>query len=305
MKELSQAFASKIAVPIVCERAREDRCIFNVKAATVEQFQLIVHNVWVKSGIAIVVALLAWRLIDAAITKFYARRFVSRFIPRVPTYMSLTKSLSGVIIFFFLILELLNVWKVNVAPALWSAGALSVVIGIGAQAIVRDVLTGTFYLFEDTFDVGDGVELTTGNGVVKGLVEGVGLREVSVIDTQGFVVSVPYGSIIYIANTTRLPSRINFTIGVPLQSDVVKLRQRIDDIAKRALQSSQVSVDHIVVRLVDVNTSQATFNISFHAPRQDALSAESKMREAIVTALQHEGLLPGAPAAMAATTESQ
>jgi moderate conductance mechanosensitive channel len=289
----------------VCEGAREDRRIFNVKAATVEQFQHIISNAWVKSLIAIVVAFVVWRLADAAITKFYARRFVSRFIPRVPTYRSITKSFSGAIIFFFLALELLNIWKVNVAPAIWSAGALSVVIGIGAQAIVRDVLTGTFYLFEDTFDVGDGIELTTGNGVVKGLVEAVGLRELRVIDNQGYVVSVPYGSIIYVANTTRLPSRINFNIGLPLHVSVTELRQRIDDIATQALQSGEPRVDHVAVRLVDVSPSQATFNVSFHAPRQDALAIESSTREAIVTALQQQGLLPGADAAASATTEAQ
>ncbi|MDQ6767862.1 MAG: mechanosensitive ion channel family protein [Candidatus Eremiobacteraeota bacterium] len=266
---------------------------YEVKAATVEQFKLIVATQWLQSIITIVVAVVLWRLSVAGITKFYARRFVSRFIPRVPTYTSLTKSIVGALIFFFLILELLNIWRVNVAPALWSAGALSVVIGIGAQAIVRDMLTGTFYLFEDTFDVGDGVELTTGNGVVKGLVEAVGLREVRVVDGQGYIISVPYGNIVFVANTTRLPSRIRLSFSVPLRSSVVALRERIKEIAGKAAQSSEVHLDHIDVQLEDIRPDAATFNISFHVSRQQAPVAESSMREIIASALQRDGLLPG------------
>lgn len=264
-----------------------------MKAATVEQFKLILASDWLKSVIAILIAVIAWRLVDAGITKFYARRFVSHFIPRVPTYTSLTKSIAGAVILFFAILELLNIWKVNVAPALWSAGALSVIIGIGAQAIVRDVLTGTFYLFENAFDVGDGVELTTGSGVVKGIVESVGLREVRIVDNQGYVVSVPYGSVVFVANTTRLPSRISISVTVPLRSGIVALRERINEIANKAAQSSDINVDHIAVHLDDVTSDSASFCIAFHVTRQHAPAAESFVREMIVTALQDDGLLPG------------
>ena len=261
-----------------------------------QQFQLIVGNPIVKSGITILVAIILWRLLIAAITRFYARRFVSRFIPRVPTYATLTKSLAGAIVLFFVILELLNVWNVNVAPALWSAGALTVVVGIGAQAIVRDMLTGTFYLFEDTFDVGDGVELTTGNGVVKGAVESVGLREVRVVDDQGYVVSVPYGSVVFVANTTRLPARRAMAVAGPLRMPVGALRERIAAIAREAARSSDHEVDAPAVLLTDVTRDQASFTISFQVNRTLAHETDSRLRELIAARLQSDGLLPGGSA---------
>lgn len=264
-----------------------------MKAATVEQFNVILASGWFKSLVAILLALIVWRLAEAGITKFYARRFVSRFIPRVPTYATITKKLSSALIFFLLALELLNIWKVNVAPAIWSAGALSVVIGIGAQAIVRDMLTGMFFLFEDTFDVGDAVEITTANGVLKGLVEVVGLRETRIVDHRGYIISIPNGSIMFVANMTRLPTRMNMNVAVPLRANVVTLRERITAIVDNAAHSTEFEVEGIIVRLVDVTADTASFSIDFQVSRKHVFAAEAALRESIVTKLQGDGLLPG------------
>ena len=264
------------------------------EGATVEQLKLILGTNWAQSLIAVVIAFLAWRLSDAFVTRFFARRFVSRFIPRVATYASLTKSVLGVIIAYILILTLLHIWKINIVPALWSAGVISVVLGFGAQSIVRDLLAGTFLLFEDTFDVGDGVELTTGNGVVSGTVEAINLRETRIVDGRGSLVSVPNGNIIFVANTTRLPTRIELTIRVPLRSGIRALREQITGLAEAGARSGGADVDDLVVRVEDVTPDTAAFSISLQVGRQYAPKVASFVRESIATKLQEEGLLPGA-----------
>lgn len=276
-----------------------------VKAPIVQFFSLGVSHEWLATVIAIVVAFLLWRLIDAGITKFYARRFASRFIPRVSTYFGVSRSISGVLIFFFLALELLNIWRVNVAPALWSAGALGIVIGVGAQSIVRDVLTGAFWLFEDTFDIGDGVELTTGNGVVQGVIEAISLREVCLVDDRGYVVSVPYGSIVYAANSTRLPLRLNIDFVVPLHDDIGSLREQITSIAEQAVKKSNTDVDGLAVSLIDVASNGATFRIHFQVKRKQAHATTSALRELIASELQAHGFLPKTDPANAQTLPSQ
>ena len=264
-----------------------------MKAATVEEVKTLLGTQWVQSVITIVVVFVLWRLSIAAITKFYARRFVSHFIPRVPTYASITKSIAGALILIIAIIELLHIWKVDVAPAIWSAGLFSVVIAIGAQAIVRDLLTGAFYLFENAFDVGDGVELTTTNGVVSGIVEAINLRETRVVDTRGYIVSIPNGSIVFVANTTRLPARHAMRVTLPLRMDVRSLRQRVTEIVNESVSSSNVGIVGAAVRLEDITPDSASFGIDFQVPRQHAVEAESTLRERIVAKLQADGLLPG------------
>lgn len=265
-----------------------------MKAATVEQVKDLLGAHWVQSLITIVVALLLWRLSIAGITKFYARRFVSRFIPRVPTYASITKSIVGAFLLVIAVIELLHIWKVDITPALWSAGLFSVVIAIGAQATVRDLLTGAFFLFEDAFDVGDGVELTTTNGVVSGTVEAVNLRETRLVDTRGYLVSIPNGSIVFVANTTRLPARHAMRVSLPLRTDVSSLRQRVTEIVNDAIKSSNYGIGGATVRLDDITADSATFSIDFQVPRQHAIEAEATLRERIAAKLQADGLLPGA-----------
>ena len=250
---------------------------------------------WIASVITLAVALITWRLVVAAIERFYARRFVSRFIPRVSTYKSLSKSLGGALILALAAIELLHIWSVNVTPALWSATFVSAAIAFGAQAIVRDVLTGVFYLFEDTYDVGDGVEFTTTNGTVTGVVDAIGLRQTRLIDQQGRAVSIPNGSIVYVTNATRLPSRASIKIVLPLRANVQELRRRIADIATRAAAEVAVDPGSIAVRLDDATADTVSFSVDFEAGRLHARSAEATMRERLVMALQADGSLPGAP----------
>jgi len=264
-----------------------------VKAATVEVVKDLLGAQWVQSLITIVIAFLLWRLSIAGITKFYARRFVSRFIPRVPTYASIPIAFFGALIIFGCVVELLRKRKVDGTRALWSAGLFSVVIAIGAQATVRDLLTGAFFLFEDAFDIGDGVELTTTNGVVTGLVEAVNLRETRVVDSRGYLVSIPNGSIVFVANTTRLPARHAMRITLPLRTDVSTLRQRVTEIVNEAVRSSDFGIGAAAVRLEDIAPDSVAFSIDFQVPRQHAIEAESTLRERIVAKLQADGLLPG------------
>jgi len=264
-----------------------------VKAATVDEVKDLLGTHWVQSVITIVVAFLLWRLSIAGITKFYARRFVSHFIPRVPTYAGITKSMVGALILIAAVIELLHIWKVDITPALLSAGLFSVVIAIGAQATVRDLLTGAFFLFEDAFDVGDGVELTTTNGVVTGVVEALNLRETRLVDMRGYLVSIPNGSIVFVANTTRLPARHAMRVTLPLRSDVGSLRQRVTEIVNESVTSSNFGIGAATVRLEDISPDSASFSIDFQVTRQHAVEAESTLRERIVAGLQADGLLPG------------
>jgi len=251
---------------------------------------------WITSAIALALAFIVWRLIVAAIERFYARRFVSRIIPRISTYKSLTRSLAGVLIFYIIGIELLHIWAVNITPALWSATVLSAVIAFGAQAIVRDVLTGIFFLFEDSFDVGDGIELVTANGIVSGTVDAMSLRITRVIDAQGRISSVPNGSIVYVTNATRLPSRVSVRVLAPLRADMQLLRRTLEDSAQRSAQECGIDPASTSVRIEDVGVDTLTLAIEFEASRTAARKAESLMRERAVLALQAAGLLPGGAA---------
>ncbi len=251
-------------------------------------------NEWIASLITLAVTFVLWRLAVAGIERFYARRFVSRFIPRVSTYRSLTRSVMGALVFIVLVFALLHIWSVNVTPALWSATVISAVLAFGSQALVRDVLTGVFFFFEDTYDVGDVVEFTTTNGNVSGTVDAVGLRVSRIIDERGRLVSIPNGSVVFVTNSTRRPSRVSIKITVPLRGGVLELRQRVHDIGCDAATRAGIDPNTVATHVSDSNGDSLTFDIEFEVNRAVVVDAESTMRAETLAGLQAAGILPGA-----------
>lgn len=87
----------------------------------------------------------------------------------------------------------------NLGPVIASAGVISVALGLGAQTLVRDVLSGIFMLIEDQYGVGD--EIITQD--VQGRVERVGLRVTQVRDADGALWYIRNGEILVIGNKSK------------------------------------------------------------------------------------------------------
>jgi small-conductance mechanosensitive channel len=87
----------------------------------------------------------------------------------------------------------------DLGPVIASAGIIGVAIGLGAQSLVKDVLSGIFMLVEDQYGVGDQVKV----GEVEGVVEKVGLRITTVRDSVGVLWFLRNGEILVIGNKSK------------------------------------------------------------------------------------------------------
>lgn len=109
---------------------------------------------------------------------------------------------------------------VAVGPLLAAAGLGGIVLGLGAQSLVRDLIAGFFVLAERQYDVGDVVELTgQGNTKVAGEVEVIALRTTTLRAIDGARHVVPNGEIRISSNLTREYSRYVVDLPVALDSD--------------------------------------------------------------------------------------
>jgi small-conductance mechanosensitive channel len=70
---------------------------------------------------------------------------------------------------------------------------------LGAQTLVRDILSGIFMLVEDQYGVGDQVNVLD----VTGIVETVGLRITTVRDNEGTIWYLRNGEILKIGNKSQ------------------------------------------------------------------------------------------------------
>ena len=87
----------------------------------------------------------------------------------------------------------------DLGPLIASAGIVGVALGLGAQTLVRDILSGIFMLIEDQYGVGDSVSVLE----VEGVVEKVGLRVTTVRDGQGTLWYLRNGEILKVGNQSQ------------------------------------------------------------------------------------------------------
>ncbi|MBI4492796.1 MAG: mechanosensitive ion channel family protein [Chloroflexi bacterium] len=106
---------------------------------------------------------------------------------------------------------------IDISPLLAGAGVIGLAIGLGAQSLIRDVISGFFILLENHFGVGDVIRV---NDQYAGAVEHLDLRRTVLRNLDGWVVTIPNGEIRVVANMTKEWSRTVVDVGVAYKEDV-------------------------------------------------------------------------------------
>lgn len=130
---------------------------------------------------------------------------------------NVTNAVIGVVAFATVLGEI----GINLAPILASAGIVGVAVGFGAQNLVRDFLSGLFLVLEDTYGVGDVVDL----GPATGVVETIGLRSTRIRDVRGSLWSVRNGEISRVANFSQSWQRALFDLLLLPGQDIDRARE--------------------------------------------------------------------------------
>lgn len=127
------------------------------------------------------------------------RNIAFRQAERARTVGTVLSSTLNATIWIVALFMLLGELGLNLGPLIASAGVIGVALGLGAQTIVRDVLSGILMLIEDQFGVGDEVEVLD----VKGQVEKVGLRITTVREKNGTLWYLRNGEILKVGNKSQ------------------------------------------------------------------------------------------------------
>jgi small-conductance mechanosensitive channel len=145
------------------------------------------------------------RAIDRAINKLATADLkpgpgvAKRQAERARTTGSVLNSILKAIIWIIAIGMILGEFGFNLGPVIASAGVIGVAIGLGAQTLVRDILSGIFMLIEDQYGVGDQIKVLE----IEGVVEKVGLRITTVRDKDDVLWYVRNGEILVIGNGSQ------------------------------------------------------------------------------------------------------
>ena len=160
----------------------------------------------------VIVLVAAWisysighRAIDRAVNKLATADlipgpgFAKRQAERARTTGSVLNSILKAVVWIIAIGMILGEFGFNLGPVIASAGVIGVAIGLGAQTLVRDILSGIFMLIEDQYGVGDHIKVLE----IEGVVEKVGLRITTIRDKDQTLWYVRNGEILIIGNRSQ------------------------------------------------------------------------------------------------------
>jgi small-conductance mechanosensitive channel len=140
---------------------------------------------------------------------------------RLLTLLPLLRVTAAVLLLVMLVLSSLWALGLEITPLLAGAGIVGIALGFGAQALVRDVIAGIFFLAEDAFRIGEYIEA---GGNSKGTVERITLRTVALRHHNGPLHFVPYGALGTVRNTSRDWVIEKFNLPLPVDADSEKIR---------------------------------------------------------------------------------
>ncbi len=138
---------------------------------------------------------------------------------------------------------ILGVFSIDISQMATGAGFLGIIIGLGAQATIRDIVAGTFILVENQYRIGDIVTLSGGSlsGETSGVIEDVTLRITKLRDLDGVLHTVRNGEASVITNRTYEYSRVVIDIGVAYDSDINKVEKVINKVGLEMKEDVSIS----------------------------------------------------------------
>jgi moderate conductance mechanosensitive channel len=142
---------------------------------------------------------------------------------RLRTLMPLLRVVAGATIFVVGGLLVLSELGVNITPLIAGASVFGLAVSFGSQSLVRDVVSGIFFLAEDAFRIGEYVDCSK----VKGTVEGFSVRCLKLRHQNGQLHIVPFGQVGHITNFSRDWTTVKFNLAFANGTDVELVRKTV------------------------------------------------------------------------------
>jgi small-conductance mechanosensitive channel len=156
---------------------------------------------------------------------------------RVQTLLPLFRKVILITLMIMGVLLVLSSLGVNIGPLIAGAGVVGIAIGFGAQTLVRDIVSGIFFLLDDAFRMGEYVEI----GEVRGVVEGISVRSLRLRHHNGPLHTIPFGEIKHLTNYSRDWAIMKFELRLPFETDINKVRKIIKTVGQEMAQDEELA----------------------------------------------------------------
>lgn len=203
---------------------------------------------------------------------------------RAITVSSLIRSLLNWATLLISIIIVLSCFGVNTTALITGAGVITLVIGLGMQSLIADIVAGLFIVFENEFNVGDIITIDD----FRGEVVEIGIRTTK-LKAAGNVKIVNNSEIRGVLNQSLEPSLVKTLIDVEYGEKLPEIEKIIHEhVGKLKIKGAvdKVSYDGVSA----LGASGVTLQFTCHCNEPDIYSVSRELNAAIKNMFDENGI---------------
>lgn len=229
----------------------------------------------------IILAVLAARMGSFIIKKIFEKQkaFKHKFnLKKIDTMATLLTSVYRYAVYIIAVVTIL-VDQFKLTSILAAAGIGGVALGLGAQSLIKDVISGFFIILEDQFIVGDVITIET----ITGTVEEMELRVTKIRNANGDLHIVPNGEIKKVTNHVRGNKAVIVDIPLAYSADVEKAFQTASEVCSAASKEFSTLVEEPkVLGITEMGKDNINLRITAKTLPNEQWEVERRIRRMII-----------------------
>ena len=228
-------------------------------------------------------------LLIAMITKYVVHIIYIGKDPRRQTLKMLIQSIFKYIIAIVALVFILVVWlgEEYVSSIIASLGVVALVIGLGLQSLISDIVAGIFMVFEGHINVGDTVTIDSWRGTVTE----IGVRTTVITDWAGNEKVINNSSISSLINMSN-----NLSVAiVNVQVDYAEDIEKVEKVITGSFTDMKKKIPEIVVGpsyggVSELGTSSVSFLVTAKCLEEDRFKVQRSMNKYFKMLLDSKGI---------------
>ena len=228
-------------------------------------------------------------LLIAMITKYIVHIIYIGKDSRKQTLKMLVQSIFKYIIAIVALVFILVVWlgQEYVASIIASLGVVALVIGLGLQSLISDIVAGIFMVFEGHINVGDTVTIDSWRGTVTE----IGVRTTVITDWAGNEKVINNSSISSLINMSNNLSVAIVNVQVDYEEDV----EKVEKVITGSFTDMKKKIPEIVVGpsyggVSELGASSVSFLVTAKCLEEDRFKVQRSMNKYFKMLLDSKGI---------------
>jgi len=241
---------------------------------------------------AVILGWIAYRLVTGLIHRVLrplegAPDYTAR-VQRARTLDPLLTNVTKYVVAFIVGMVALQELGIDVRALMVSAGVVGLAISLGAQGLIKDVITGFSILFEGLIVVGDVVEV----GSHVGVVESVGLRITKIRKFTGELRIVPNSDLAAFGHHTAGWARALVEVGIPRDRDVDHALSVLEAVGRtfREAHRERVLEPPVAEGIVRFGENEMVLRLHVRVDAVEKSALELELRRRVKEALEAAGI---------------